>query len=94
MPSLTRVPVAYNSKTRPSFQILQNTLSKLSKGRRIIPHRAPKAATVDRSPRELQVAVSVTADVMPGLVSLPDGWGHNRGGSQLQTKTPEFLSMI
>ena len=27
--------------------------------------------------------LEVTTDVMPGVVSLPHGWGHARGGTQL-----------
>jgi anaerobic selenocysteine-containing dehydrogenase len=31
----------------------------------------------------VQVAAEVTADVMPGVVSLPHGWGHDRAGARL-----------
>ncbi len=31
----------------------------------------------------VQVAAEVTADMMPGVVSLPHGWGHDRPGSRL-----------
>lgn len=33
----------------------------------------------------LEVAVEITEDVMPGVVSLPHGWGHNRSGVSWQT---------
>jgi len=29
------------------------------------------------------VQVEVTADMMPGVVSLPHGWGHDRDGARL-----------
>lgn len=32
---------------------------------------------------EVQVAASVTDEVMPGVVSLPHGWGHDRPGARL-----------
>ncbi len=32
----------------------------------------------------VQVVAEVTADVMPGVVSLPHGWGHDRSGSRLR----------
>jgi len=32
---------------------------------------------------EVQVPAEVTADVMPGVVSLPHGWGHDRDGIRL-----------
>jgi len=32
---------------------------------------------------EVQVAAAVTEDVMPGVVSLPHGWGHDRPGARL-----------
>ena len=32
---------------------------------------------------EVEVAVEVTEDVMPGVVSLPHGWGHDRQGTNL-----------
>lgn len=32
---------------------------------------------------EIQVVAEVTADVMPGVVSLPHGWGHDRAGIRL-----------
>jgi anaerobic selenocysteine-containing dehydrogenase len=42
-------------------------------------------ATVRLSSRvgSVEVAAEVTADVMPGVVSLPHGWGHDRAGTQL-----------
>lgn len=32
---------------------------------------------------EVEVMVEITADMMPGVVSLPHGWGHNRPGTRL-----------
>jgi len=32
----------------------------------------------------VEVPVEVTADIMPGVVSLPHGWGHDREGARLQ----------
>jgi anaerobic selenocysteine-containing dehydrogenase len=32
---------------------------------------------------ELTVPVEVTDDVMPGVVSLPHGWGHDRPGTRM-----------
>lgn len=40
-------------------------------------------ATVRSRVGELRVAVEVTADMMPGVVSLPHGWGHDRTGVKL-----------
>lgn len=36
---------------------------------------------------ELEVAVEVTADVMPGVVSIPHGWGHDAEGVRLRVAT-------
>ena len=33
---------------------------------------------------EVEVPVEVTADVMPGVVCLPHGWGHDRPGARMQ----------
>jgi anaerobic selenocysteine-containing dehydrogenase len=33
---------------------------------------------------EVEATVSVTADMRPGVVSLPHGWGHHRGGTRLR----------
>jgi anaerobic selenocysteine-containing dehydrogenase len=32
---------------------------------------------------EIEVALQVTTQVMPGVVSLPYGWGHDRPGARL-----------
>lgn len=32
---------------------------------------------------EIQVEVQASSEMMPGVVSLPHGWGHNRGGTRL-----------
>lgn len=31
----------------------------------------------------VEVAAEITTDVMPGVVSLPHGWGHDRDGARL-----------
>jgi anaerobic selenocysteine-containing dehydrogenase len=36
---------------------------------------------------EVRVAVEVTEDMMPGVVSLPHGWGHDRSGIRLGVAT-------
>jgi anaerobic selenocysteine-containing dehydrogenase len=41
------------------------------------------AACVTSSAGSVEVAVEVTDDIMPGVVSLPHGWGHNLPGTQL-----------
>ena len=33
----------------------------------------------------LEVAVELSAEMMPGVVSLPHGWGHSREGALLRT---------
>lgn len=35
----------------------------------------------------LEVAVEISADMMPGVISLPHGWGHSREGVQLSVAT-------
>jgi anaerobic selenocysteine-containing dehydrogenase len=32
---------------------------------------------------EIEIAVEVTDAVMPGVVSIPHGWGHDRDGTRL-----------
>ena len=32
---------------------------------------------------DVRTAVEATADLMPGVVSLPHGWGHSRDGARL-----------
>lgn len=34
---------------------------------------------------EIEVVIEVTEDVMPGVVSLPHGWGHGLAGSRMKT---------
>jgi anaerobic selenocysteine-containing dehydrogenase len=48
-------------------------------------HGVADGATVRLRSRvgEVTVAVEVTTDVMPGVVSLPHGWGHDREGVRL-----------
>ncbi|HQR24320.1 MAG TPA: molybdopterin dinucleotide binding domain-containing protein, partial [Steroidobacteraceae bacterium] len=38
----------------------------------------------------VEVAAEITTDVMPGVVSLPHGWGHDRDGARLSVaaRTP------
>ncbi|WP_228893654.1 molybdopterin-dependent oxidoreductase [Pseudoduganella aquatica] len=40
-------------------------------------------ATVRNGARQIEVQVEVSADMMPGVVSLPHGWGHNLPGTQM-----------
>ncbi len=40
-------------------------------------------ARVSRGDRAVVVQVEVTGDMMPGVVSLPHGWGHDRDGARL-----------
>lgn len=40
-------------------------------------------ARVQRDGRELQAPVELSAAMMPGVVSLPHGWGHDLAGAQL-----------
>ena len=35
----------------------------------------------------VEAPVELTADVMPGVVSLPHGWGHHRSGVRMETAT-------
>ena len=39
---------------------------------------------VTRGERSIDVAIEVTADIMPGVVSLPHGWGHGQPGTKLR----------
>jgi anaerobic selenocysteine-containing dehydrogenase len=40
-------------------------------------------ATISNGDRQIEVQVEISADMMPGVVSLPHGWGHNLPGAQL-----------
>jgi anaerobic selenocysteine-containing dehydrogenase len=40
-------------------------------------------ATVRNGARQIEVQVEVSADMMPGVVSLPHGWGHNLPGTRM-----------
>jgi anaerobic selenocysteine-containing dehydrogenase len=31
----------------------------------------------------IEIAVEISADIMPGVISIPHGWGHNRSGIQM-----------
>ncbi|UUZ52852.1 hypothetical protein LP419_27285 [Massilia sp. H-1] len=41
------------------------------------------AARVNNGARSIDVQVEISSDMMPGVVSLPHGWGHNLPGAQL-----------
>ncbi len=41
-------------------------------------------ARLSRGDRAIEVQVELTTDVMPGVVSLPHGWGHGQAGTRLQ----------
>jgi anaerobic selenocysteine-containing dehydrogenase len=41
-------------------------------------------ASVSSRVGTVQAPVEVTADIRPGVVSLPHGWGHDAGGAQLR----------
>jgi anaerobic selenocysteine-containing dehydrogenase len=40
-------------------------------------------ATIRNGARQIQVQVEVSGDMMPGVVSLPHGWGHDLPGTQM-----------
>jgi anaerobic selenocysteine-containing dehydrogenase len=40
-------------------------------------------AHIANGPRSIQAQVQISAEMMPGVVSLPHGWGHNLPGAQL-----------
>jgi anaerobic selenocysteine-containing dehydrogenase len=37
-----------------------------------------------QGPRSVQAQVQISAEMMPGVVSLPHGWGHDQPGTRLQ----------
>ncbi|MBL0214529.1 MAG: molybdopterin-dependent oxidoreductase [Myxococcales bacterium] len=41
-------------------------------------------ARITRGERMIEVEVEITSDIMPGVVSLPHGWGHAQPGTQLR----------
>jgi anaerobic selenocysteine-containing dehydrogenase len=41
------------------------------------------AARISNGARHIEVQVEVSDEMMPGVVSLPHGWGHNLPGAQL-----------
>ncbi len=45
--------------------------------------RAGAAARITSANRAIEVQVEVSDEMMPGVVSLPHGWGHDRPGTQL-----------
>jgi anaerobic selenocysteine-containing dehydrogenase len=40
-------------------------------------------ARIANGPRSIEVEVEITDDMMPGVVSLPHGWGHDQPGSRM-----------
>jgi anaerobic selenocysteine-containing dehydrogenase len=40
-------------------------------------------ARIANGARSIEVTVEITADMMPGVVSLPHGWGHDQAGTRL-----------
>ena len=40
-------------------------------------------AHIANGPRSIQAQVQISAEMMPGVVSLPHGWGHNLPGAQM-----------
>jgi anaerobic selenocysteine-containing dehydrogenase len=44
---------------------------------------AGSRARVHRDGREVQAPVELSESMMPGVVSLPHGWGHDLAGAQL-----------
>jgi len=53
-------------------------------------------ACVTSNAGSVEVPVEVTDAIMPGVVSLPHGWGHDQPGTQLATaaRTPGVSSNI
>jgi hypothetical protein len=41
-------------------------------------------AHIASGPRSIQAQVQISAEMMPGVVSLPHGWGHDLPGARLQ----------
>jgi anaerobic selenocysteine-containing dehydrogenase len=41
-------------------------------------------ARMTRGDRSIDVTVELTADIAPGVVSLPHGWGHDQPGTKLR----------
>jgi anaerobic selenocysteine-containing dehydrogenase len=41
-------------------------------------------ARLSRGPKSIEVEVELTTDIMPGVVSLPHGWGHAQPGTQMR----------
>ena len=55
------------------------------------PRRRRAARGCARAPARVDVPVEVTDAIMPGVVSLPHGWGHDRPDTQLarrRARTP------
>jgi anaerobic selenocysteine-containing dehydrogenase len=40
-------------------------------------------ARIASGPRSIDVEVEITDDMMPGVVSLPHGWGHDQPGTRM-----------
>jgi len=41
-------------------------------------------AHITSGPRSIQARVQISTEMMPGVVSLPHGWGHDLPGARLQ----------
>jgi anaerobic selenocysteine-containing dehydrogenase len=41
-------------------------------------------ARISRAGRSIEAPVQISPDMMPGVVSLPHGWGHDLPGAQLR----------
>lgn len=52
-----------------------------ARGLRLAQGELAKLAT---STGELEVPVEITSDIMPGVVSMPHGWGHDRAGTRMR----------
>lgn len=71
-----------------------NEIKRASKGRctaQIHPHDAQRFSlcqeqqiTVTSRVGQISLAVEITEDIMPGVISIPHGWGHNKPGTAWQ----------
>ena len=49
----------------------------------MLPGADTRITSGSREGRSIDVDVELTDDMMPGVVSLPHGWGHDQPGTQL-----------
>jgi anaerobic selenocysteine-containing dehydrogenase len=70
------VDVLMTGKDRCTLQINPDDASRIGVG-------AGGQVKVSSSVATLIAPVEITEEIMPGVVSLPHGWGHDRGGSEL-----------